>query len=114
MLVQKKTLNAETNQFIGVNRGGKITKIHAVIDGSGNSVRFMLTGGHVHDSKSAVDILSGIDISGSNILANKAYGTLEIRNYITKQHAKYTITLKSNTIELCDCDFTLYNEHHLV
>ena len=36
----------------------------------------MLTGGQVHDSKAAVDVLSEIDISGSNILGDKAYGTL--------------------------------------
>lgn len=35
----------------------------------------MLTGGQVHDSKAAVDVLSEIDISGSNILGDKAYGT---------------------------------------
>ena len=31
----------------------------------------MLTGGQVHDSKAAVDVLSGINISGSNILGDK-------------------------------------------
>lgn len=35
----------------------------------------MLTGGQVHDSKAAVDVLSEIDISGSNILGDKVYGT---------------------------------------
>ena len=84
--VQKRAVNAETNQFIGVSRSGKTAKIHAVVDGLGNPVRFMLTGGQIHDSKVAVEILSGIDISVSNILADKAYGTLEIRNYITKQN----------------------------
>ena len=57
MRVQKGTVNAENNQFIGVSRGGKTTKIHAVVDGLGNPVRFMLTGGQVHDSK-ATDVLS--------------------------------------------------------
>ena len=51
----------------------------------------MLTGGQVHDSKAAVDVLSEIDISGSNILGDKAYGTEKIRTYITEQNAKYTI-----------------------
>ena len=39
----------------------------------------MLTGGPVHDSKATVDVLSGIDISGSNILGDKDYGTEKIR-----------------------------------
>ncbi len=60
---KKGAVNAENNQFIGVSRVGKTTKIHAVVDGLGNPVRFMLTGGQVHDSKAAVDVLSGINIS---------------------------------------------------
>ena len=31
-------------------RGGRSTKIHAVVDGMGNPCVFMLTGGQVHDS----------------------------------------------------------------
>ena len=56
----------------------------------------MLTGGQVHDFKATVDVLSGIDISGSNILGDKAYGTEKIRTYITEQNAKYTITSREN------------------
>jgi len=38
-----------------------------------------LTAGQVHDSRKAVEILSQLNIQGSNILADKAYGTREIR-----------------------------------
>ena len=79
MRVQKGTVNAENDQFIGVSREGKTTKIHAVVDGLGNPVRFMLTGGQVHDSK-ATYVLSEIDISDSNILGDKAYGTEKNQN----------------------------------
>ena len=68
----------------------------------------MLTGGQVHDSKAAVDVLSKIDISGSNILGDKAYGTEKIRTYITEQNAKYTIS------DPWYCDYWLYKERHLV
>ena len=47
----------------------------------------MLSGGETSDSDVAVDLLSYIDISGSNILADKAYGTAEIRKYIESQDA---------------------------
>lgn len=96
MQEQKGAVNAENNQFIGVSRGGKTTKIHAIVDGLGNPVHFLLSGGQVHDSKIAVDVLSGIDISGSNILGDKAYGTEKIRAYITEHNAKYTIPPKEN------------------
>ncbi|MBE0343600.1 transposase [Paenibacillus sp. 28ISP30-2] len=41
--------NAETNQEIGLSRGGQNTKIHAVVDALGNPVRLFLTSGNIHD-----------------------------------------------------------------
>jgi hypothetical protein len=38
-----------------------------------------------------------LNIKGGNILADKVYGTQEIRKYIEDQEAKYTIPPKSNT-----------------
>jgi len=46
-----------------------------------------LTAGQVHDSRKAVEILSELNIQGSNILADKAYGTREIREYIEGREA---------------------------
>ena len=74
----------------------------------------MLTGDQVHDSKAAVDVLSEIDISGSNILGDKAYGTEKIRTYITEQNAKYTIPPRENNPDPWYCDYWLYKERHLV
>lgn len=111
---KKRALNAENNQFIGTSRGGKTIKIHAVVDGLGKPVHFMLNGGQTHDSTVVIDILSDIDITGSNILADKAYGTREIRDYITEQKANYTIPPKSNTADPWFCDFWIYKERHLV
>lgn len=84
------------------------------MDGLGNPVHFLLSGGQVHDSKIAVDVLSGIDISGSNILGDKAYGTEKIRAYITEHNAKYTIPPKENNPNPWFCDFWIYKERHLV
>ncbi len=43
--VQKNAVNAEKNQFIRVSQGDKTTKIHAIVDGLGNSVCFMFSKG---------------------------------------------------------------------
>lgn len=56
----------------------------------------MLSGGQVHDSKVAVELLSGVNITESNILGDKAYGTAAIHNYITEQNAQHTIPPKEN------------------
>lgn len=54
------------------------------------------------------------NISSSNILADKAYGTIEIRNYIDIQNAKYTIPPKTNSTSSWYYDFCLYKECHLI
>lgn len=85
-----------------------------IVDALGNPVHFMLTGGQVHDSKVAVDLLSDVDISGSNILGNKAYGAKLIREYITQKGTVYTIPQKDNCAEPWYCDFHTNKERHLV
>ncbi|AKP64325.1 hypothetical protein ABN16_04495 [Levilactobacillus koreensis] len=84
------------NQAIGLSRGGRTTKIHAVVDGLGNPVRFLLTGGQVHDSRAAKTLLESLDLSDSNVIADKAYGTTDLRQYITAESGTYTIPPKEN------------------
>ena len=55
-----------------------------------------------------------INITKSNILGDKAYGSKEIRSYITENGESYTIPPKSNTKEPWACDYYLYKERHLV
>jgi len=74
----------------------------------------LLSGGQVHDSKIAIDVLSEFEISGSNILGDKAYGTEKIRTYITEHNADYTIPPRDNNPYPWFCDFGLYKERHLV
>ena len=109
-----RLLNSENNQFIGTSRGGKTTKIHAVVDALGNPVHFLLTGGQVHDASAAIDLLSELEIERSNILGDKAYGSQKIRDYITGQKASYTIPPRENCANPWPCDFHTYKERHLV
>ena len=63
-------LNAEEmrqKQDIGLSRGGKNTKIHALVDGLGNPIRLIFTGGEVHDSKEAIPLLEGFVKHVSNV-----------------------------------------------
>lgn len=62
----------------------------------------------------AIDVLSHLDITESNILADRAYGTNEILNYIQNQDSEYTIPPKSNTINPWKYDWWIYKERHLV
>ncbi|MBR0283561.1 MAG: hypothetical protein IJQ81_18530, partial [Oscillibacter sp.] len=48
------------------------TKIHAIADGSGNPVVFLLSPGNDHDSIHAVELMKMTDITGANTLGDKA------------------------------------------
>ena len=99
---------------IGLSRGGKNTKIHALVDGLGNPIRLIFTGGEVHDSKEAVSLLEGLEIAGSAVLGDKAFGTVEVLTYIRGRGAEVVIPPKSNAVNPWACDFYHYKERHLV
>jgi len=111
---KKGAENAETNQDIGLSRGGKNTKIHAVVDGLGNPVKLILTPGNTHDCSAAVDALTGLQLAGSVVLGDKAYGTIDIRTHIESQGATYCIPPKSNAVCPWVCDYHHYKERHVV
>lgn len=56
----------------------------------------MLSPGGDHDSTHIVPLLKQADISGSNILGDKAYGAKAIRDHIVSQGASYTIPPREN------------------
>ncbi|MEY8403926.1 transposase [Oscillospiraceae bacterium 44-34] len=92
----------------GIARGGLNTKLHAIVDGLGNPVEFMLSAGNDHDSVHAVELLEKVESSGSNVLADRAYGAKAIRAYISEQGAGYVIPPQSNISEPWPVDWWLY------
>jgi transposase len=102
------------NVTLFVSRGGRNTKIHAVVDALGNLVELSLTPGNVNDGTAAVDVLSNVEIEGSLVMGDKAYGTKEIREDIEEQGGNDCIPPKSNTVEPWECDFYQYKERHVV
>ena len=85
-----------------------------MVDALGNPVKLYLTAGNINDSVVAVDVLSGVTLSGSVVLGDKAYGTIKIREYIETQNATYCIPPKSNAVNPWECDFHHYKERHVV
>ena len=59
-------------------------------------------------------MLSKVMITNSNVLADKIYGTVEIRKYIVSKGASYTIPPKSNAKNLWSYDRWVYKERHLI
>ena len=102
------------DKAVGRTRGGLNTKLHAIVDGLGNPVEFILSAGNDHDSVYAVEMLERVKISGSNVLADRAYGAKTIRTYISEQGARYVIPPQGNVSDPWPVDWWLYKERHLV
>lgn len=84
------------DKAVGRTKGGWNTKLHAVVDGLGNPVEFLLSAGNDHDSVHAVELLKKVRIGGSAVLADRAYGARTIREYISAHGASYVIPPQSN------------------
>ena len=104
----------QSNQCIGISRGGRSAKIHALVDALGNPLEVMLTTGNVNDVAVAEELLSRIDINGSNILGDKAFGKRKLREYIIAHGVNYCIPPKKNELNAWFVDWWLYKERHLV
>jgi transposase len=85
-----------------------------LVDGLGNPIKLLFTGGNINDNTVAIDILSEVELNGSIFMGDKAYGTKDIRRYITEKGAAYVIPPKSNAIDPWECDWWQYKERHLV
>ena len=104
----------QANECIGVSRGGRSTKIHAVVDALGNPIEVMLTAGNVHDVTVAEKLFSRIRLKGSTVLADKAYGKWALREFIANHDADFCIPPKDNETDPWFVDWWLYKERHLV
>ena len=109
MQVLKKGFDTPFHEQIGVTRGGKHTKIHAVVDGLGNPLYVQLSGGQISDITIAPDLLDHIEVPDV-VLADKAYGSEEFRKKIEEMGSSYCIPPKTNLQESWDVDWWLYKE----
>lgn len=85
------------NQAIGVSRGGKTTKIHALVTENFQLLGLLLTGGQIHDSQCAVELLSKVNLDGKTVLGDKAFCSAHIRNFIQAQGGVVCIPDKVNS-----------------
>ncbi len=102
------------DKAVGRTKGGLNTKLHAIVDGLGNPVAFLLSPGNDNDSTHAIELMSMTELAGSNLLGDQAYGTKEILAYIKEHGATVVIPPKSNAKQPWPIDDCLYQERHLV
>ena len=101
-------------QARGLSRGGNTSKIHLAVDSYGLPIEFIITGGEVHDSKTAnelIDLLPRTDF----IIADKGYDSEKIREKVRERSAIPVIPRKKNSkAGNADIDWCLYKYRHLV
>lgn len=85
-----------------------------MVDGLGNPIHVQLSAGQVNDCVVATDVLSHVPLAGTLLMADKAYGTKAIREFLAQQRAEYCIPPKANALESWPCDWRQYKERHLV
>ncbi|MCG6641108.1 IS5 family transposase [Acinetobacter baumannii] len=99
---------------IGQSRGGRTTKIHLATDANGLPIDFKITGGEVHDSQVAAQLICEVGQS-DYLIADKGYDSEKIRILAKKQNIVPIIPMKSNSKrENKEFDQYLYRLRHLV
>ncbi|WP_376779986.1 IS5 family transposase [Stutzerimonas kunmingensis] len=99
---------------IGASRGGPTTKLHLATDAHGNPIDFEVTGGEVHDSQVANQLIEKVG-EAEHFIADKAYDSETIREQARRRGMTPVIPRKSNSSKPNpEFDAYLYKLRHLV
>lgn len=90
------------------------TKVHAVVDGLGNPLHFILTNGNRNDIRMAKELLEPFDLQGKLILADKGYDSADFVAWIEERGGIAVIPSRITNHEQREIDRDIYNERHLV
>ena len=110
LLEQKKSLG--NDEALGRSPGGLSTKVHIAGDRSGKPVKLLLTGGKVHDSTQATELIS--EHPSENVIADKAYDSDEIIEAVLEGGAKPVIPSKSNRLVQRKYNRRLYKQRNRI
>ena len=102
----------QAKQALGKRVGGFSTKIHITVDGLGNPLRLLLTGGQSGDATQAIALLEGFDFKA--VLADRGYDADPILAFIAQNEAEVVIPAKKNRLVQRDTDWHTYKVRHLV
>jgi transposase len=87
------------------------TKIHALVEGLGNPVRWCLTAGQVHDVTQVPPLLEGIEAQA--VVADKAFDSDELIEAIENRGAEAVIPPRANRQKPRSFDTHVYKDRNL-
>ena len=99
---------------MGQSRGGRNTKIHALSDGLGRPIAFLLTpGGNTHDIKPVLELLALIP-TPVRLLADRAYDANSLRAWLAKRGAEAVIPSTTKRKTMIPHDRVAYRERNRI
>ena len=104
--------NSQNEEALGRSMGGFTTKIHALVDGLGNPLKFILTPGQRQEITQAENLTKGI--SEAMLLADKAYDSNALVESLEDKGCTVVIPSKKNRKKPRDYDKHVYKERHLI
>ena len=108
-----KTLEKQPHpEALGRSVGGFSTKIHMVCDALGLPVRFLLSGGEVHDSKMAAALIEGL--VAEHFLADKGYDSQSLVAAAEAEGMTVLIPSRKNSLEPRQYDPVIYKERNQI
>ena len=105
--------DAET-EALGRSTGGFTTKIHALTDGLGNPLAFILTAGQASDIGQAEPLLQLTPAGATAMLGDKGYDSDAFIQAIQNKGMQAIIPSRSNRLDPRECDWFVYKERHLI
>ena len=94
--------------------GGLSTKVHAIVDGLGNPLHFLLSPGTRNDIVYAQLLLEPFDLDGKKVLADMGYDQEAFCEYIRQQGGEPVIPSRVTSRTQREIDEDEYRERHLV
>ena len=94
--------------------GGLSTKVHAIVDGLGNPLHFMLSPGTRNDIVYAQEMLKTFDLNGVNVLADMGYDQEALCEHIRRRGGVPVIPSRVTNCVQRAIDLDEYKERHLV
>ena len=100
------------DEGVGTSRGGRNSKMHALVDLRGRLVRFLVTPGNVHDITPAPELVAGI--GGAFVVADKGYDSDAFRELVRAGGGRSAIPKRKGAKTSAPCNTAHYRKRHRV
>jgi transposase len=98
---------------IGITKGGRNTKLHAICDEKGRPHVLLLTPGNTHDAKVAILAINAVPPS-HYLVADKGYDSNALRSWLIERGTTPVIPSKSNRKVQIEHDRQIYRQRNVV